>query len=282
MELKNQIPWWIKIISKILLSRFGLSYQQWRHLGIFTHGAMLDYKYAIEVFQNHYSKSMKYLPDNYSLLELGPGDSISTAIIATTFGSIKTWLVDSESFASHLIEDYYQIFEYLDIPVPGSIEELLAITNTHYLINALESLREIKSNSVDFIFSHAVLEHVSIHDFNDTINELYRIQNPGGVSSHRIDLMDHLSKSLHSLRFSRDLWESAWFAKSGFYTNRLRANEIMNSFSQAGFVVLHKEFDCWDAIPLNRKSIHPEFDHISDSDLKIYGMDIIFMKPKTG
>ena len=282
MEIKNHIPWWIKIISKILLSRFGLSYQQWRKLGIFAHGSMLDHTYAIDVFQSHYSKSKKYLPDDFSLLELGPGDSLSTALIALYLGSKKTWLVDSGNFASQSIEEYYPIFEYFSISVPSSIEELLAITNSHYLINGVESLREIKSNSVDFIFSHAVLEHVYINDFNDIINELYRLQKPGDVSSHRIDLRDHLSKNLHSLRFSRDLWESTWFAKSGFYTNRLRASEIVNTFSEAGFILLDKEFDYWDNIPLNRKYIHPEFDHISDTELRIYGMDILYIKPKSG
>lgn len=278
MEIIKKIPWWMKVFSKITLSRLGIPYQQWRQLGIFMHGSMLDHNYALDVFHSHYSNSKSYLPDKFSVLELGPGDSLSTAFIASSLGSKEIWLVDSGSFASLLKEDYKLLFESLKISEPDSLEEFLTITNSKYLINGLDSLRKINSNSIDFIFSNAVLEHIYIHEFNDTIKELFRIQKPGGVSSHTIDFQDHLSKSLNSFRFSRKLWEADWFARSGFYTNRLRASQVSNCFIKAGYEILSNEFDCWEELPLSRKVFHPEFDDLSDKDLLILGMDLIVQK----
>ena len=60
------------------------------------------------------------------------------------------------------------------------------------LTNGLESWSEIEDESIDFIFSQAVLEHIPKNDFRQTMIECHRILKQNGVISHTIDLKDHL------------------------------------------------------------------------------------------
>jgi len=52
---------------------------------------MLNPRYAWNVFNLHYSRARCYLPDEFVICELGPGDSLATAMIAPCFGAIETW-----------------------------------------------------------------------------------------------------------------------------------------------------------------------------------------------
>ena len=281
--VKERVPWWFKICAKVLLSRLPLAYHNWRVVGIFQHGFMLDAEYAINVFGKHYAQVQSYLSPGYTTLELGPGDSLATAAIAATYGAGKTWLVDAGSFAITDIKPYQPLFERLDDgqkkPSYRSVQEMLNMTNATYLTSGLQSLTTLPSDSVDFIFSQAVLEHVALAEFEETICELHRLQKPAGVSSHRIDLQDHLGHSLHSLRFSHSLWESRFFARSGFYTNRLRASQIVDIFTEIGYEILSRHDNRWGVLPLERSQLHPDYSGFSDDDLLIRGLDLVVRKP---
>ena len=124
----------------------------------------------------------------------------------------------------------------------------------------------IAPGSVDFVFSQAVLEHVALGEFDATIRALHRVQTPGSISSHRVDLQDHLAHSLHSLRFSRRTWESSLFSGSGFYTNRLRASQVVAAFTSAGYQVLAQEADRWPSLPLSADKLHRDFTTFSDAE----------------
>ena len=53
--------------------------------------------------------------------------------------------------------------------------------------------------------------------------------------SHQIDLRDHLGGGLNNLRFSDSLWESNFFVKSGFYTNRISFDKMISIFENISF-----------------------------------------------
>lgn len=150
------------------------------------------------------------------------------------------------------------------------------MTNAHYCVNGLHSLQEIPSETVDFIFSNAVLEHIHLHDFRNILNELYRVSSKESILSHTIDLKDHLNNSLNSLRFSKKVWESKLFEKSGFYTNRLRFKEICNYIRDAGFKIIHIDVKEWNALPMKTKYVNREFKN--REDLQVYGFDILCKK----
>jgi hypothetical protein len=67
------------------------------------------------------------------------------------------------------------------------------------------------------------------------VEELLRVLKPSGISVHRVDLRDHLGRTLNNLRFSDDRLESDFFTKSGFYTNRIRFPEMISIFESVGF-----------------------------------------------
>ena len=280
-----QIPWQCKIALKLLLARLPIKYQSWSNIGIFRHGTMKDPEYALRVFTTHFERVRSLLSTDKHVvgLELGPGDSLSGAILGASFGFERVLLVDVGRFASNDFHTYEALIRFLqsrDLPTGRyndcqTIEELLLRSNATYFTGGLRDLREIPDGSVDFVWSHAVLEHVRRDEFLPTMRELRRVLAPGGVASHRIDLADHLGGALNNLRFRRTLWESSTWSSSGFYTNRIRYREMLDLFQEAGFASDVVRVDRWKQLPTPRRKLDREFRSQPDQDLVVSGFDVI-------
>jgi len=288
------IPWYARIAAKLVFSRLRIPYSTWRRVNLFTHGLMAEPKYAISVFEHHFRQcDFARKREGYVLLELGPGDSLLSALIARANGAIASYLVDVDAFATVDIEKYFATLDLLRAqgkPVPqeadvSDLNTLLRACNAHYLTRGVESLRSIPAQSVDFIYSHAVLEHVRRHEFQAVLNEFRRILRPDGVGSHRIDLTDHLGGGLNNLRIASEYWEAEWVARSGFYTNRLRFSEIVRLCKQTPFTVETLDVQRWQDLPLPLRSIANEFRHLDINDLLVKSFDLIlrpsFIPPAT-
>jgi len=283
-DIKKQAPWWVKVPLKITLSRLPLAYATWSKLGYFKHGHMKRPEYAYRVFKSHYDyvTSRVNLKD-YTVLELGSGDSLFTAIIAYAFGARQCHLVDTSYYATSDLEKYRETARFIyekrmstpDIQNAATLGEILSVCNADYLTNGLGSLKALPDRSVDFIFSQAVLEHVRKQDFLETLKQMRRIIKDGGICSHAIDLKDHLGGNLNSLRFSERLWESDFFAHSGFYTNRIRFSKMLELFKEAGFRPEVVRLKNWPDLPTSRQKLSDEFNHLSDKELKISEFDVL-------
>lgn len=164
-RISSAFPWWSKIFLKIILSRLPLSRKIFRFVGIFKHGEMQDPHYAFLVFNALILKS--YSPDflvGKTILELGVGDSLATALIAATFKA-SSILVDNGPYANENIETYKNLYHYLrklgltppDISCAESIEEYLNICGSCYMTSGLVDLKKLNAGCVDLIFSNAVL-----------------------------------------------------------------------------------------------------------------------------
>lgn len=283
----ERLPWWLKMSAKLVLTRLPVSYDRWRTLGVFRHGAMRDSDYAIEVFNRHFLRVEASLPRGFSVLELGPGDSLATAVIAASRGAGAITLVDTAPFAAAGDVTFYNALAErltaLGHSAPGApyatVGEMLQATRARYLTDGIRSLETLPERSVDLVFSQAVLEHVALREFAATIEALHRLQKPGSLCSHRVDLQDHLAHSLNSLRFARETWESRTLAASGFYTNRIRASQLLAVFNAAGYDVLSQEVDRWPALPLPTAKMHPDFAVLEEDDLRVRGIDIVGRRP---
>ena len=282
MKKTLPIPWWAKIGAKIILSRLPFGYKIWQHLGLFRHGSMDSSTYAISVFRSHVARAgMTEGLAGRTILELGPGDSIATAILAKAHGA-RAILVDAGSYARQDTRPYAELEIELQKMMGGcsilegasSVPDILSICNAAYLTEGLASLRSLESASVDMIFSQAVLEHVRRSEFIDTMKQCRRILRPDGVCSHRVDLKDHLQESLNNLRFSTGVWESKLFARSGFYTNRIRYSQMLEIFWEAGFKVDVLEVCRWEHLPIARKDLAEEFRNIPEDELCVSGFDV--------
>ena len=276
MLLNTKIPWWFKIIAKIILSRLPIAYSVWSKFGLFRHGSMDNVEYAYNVFLKHFNKLEKR--ESLVILELGSGDSLFTALFSKAHGCKGAYMVDVGDFASKNINDYVQTQIYLankiehvklaDLQIT-SIDDMLNQCKAEYLTQGLNSLKKIPDKSVDLVFSQAVLEHIPKHEFYETFVEIRRILKDDGICSHEIDLRDHLANGLNNLRFSETFWESKFMSSSGFYTNRLRKSEMIEYFKISGFDVTIINETRWDQIPIDRSKLYGHFKNYSDDDLII-------------
>ena len=275
--------WLIKIVMKIVLSRLPLGYALWRRLNLFRHGGMDNHRYSLDIFEHHVGKYLDL--DNLkgkTILELGPGDSAATGVLNAAHGG-TTILVDVGAFAVTDVGFYRELNEFLrandkraiSLDGVGQFDDLLHATNTQYHTNGLASLKAIPTDSVDFIFSQAVLEHVRRHEFEDVSRELHRILKPCGIASHRIDFKDHLGGALNNLRFSERVWESNLFSQSGFYTNRLQSSIMLEIFKNTGFDVEIIDQRQWNDLPTPRHKMNSKFRDLEDTVLLVSGVDVV-------
>ena len=298
MKIMNKTaPWWLIIGAKIVLSRIPLPYSFWKRLRLFNFGDMDLPDRAFENFLHH-AKAAGVLDESsclpqlkvsgdFKVLELGPGDSLFTIMIAKALGASRTWLVDAGSFATKDMAKYEQMLDFLRergflLPFknnPRTLVDILSECNGEYLTEGIPSLAYLPSETVDFCFSHTVLQHVWKSDFTKMAEELFRILKPKGICIHRVDLKDCLGGgTLNNLRFSEATWEGDLFRKSGFYTNRIRFHEMVGIFEQAGFKCTLLSIVRWEQLPTPREKLDPAFRQLSNDDLLVSDFDILLKK----
>jgi hypothetical protein len=279
----QQVPWQFKIAAKLILSRVPISQKLFHRAGLFNLGGMSRPEYAVGVFRRHFDKA-EFARKNgpFVTLELGPGDSLFSIVIARAFGASTAYAVDEGPFASADISDYRHLEAHLGkygLHGPGlvqcsTIEDVVRVCGGAYLTHGLESLRQIPTGAIDFVFSHTVLQHVRRRDFVPMLRELRRIQRPDGVGSHTVSISDILGGKLNDLRFSQRTWESDLMASSGFYTNRIRYSQYLKMFRDAGFVPEVYRTAQWKTLPTPRNKMAPEFAALPEKDLQISGFDV--------
>jgi SAM-dependent methyltransferase len=279
------LPWWAKIGAKILLSRAFPSYRTRKALGLFLHGN-LDQNVAqhLAFVKNVLAQHERVAGSKAaSLLELGPGNSLGTALFAAAEGVERTWLADVGDFASDDMAFYRRLGAMVDGPSArvdfSDRARMLQSLNATYLTDGTAGLADIPSGSLDLILSTAVLEHVGRADFPRLAREMLRLLRPGGTAYHEVDLMDHLGGAQNNLRFSEKTWESPLMAKSGFYTNRLRSREIVGIMRDAGFEAALTRVARWPSPPTPRDALAEPFRALPDDELLIANFGMLLRKP---
>jgi len=115
MMVKTIIPWYAKMLSKIILSRIPSNYRLWQRIGIFKHGQMEQPAYALKVFKMHYERvDFTRKGKGFVVLELGPGDSLFSALIADAFNASESYLIDAGQFARHDLALYQIMIKLYD------------------------------------------------------------------------------------------------------------------------------------------------------------------------
>jgi hypothetical protein len=284
MRHMQSVPWQLKIAAKIVLARLPLSYHSWEKIGLFKQGAMERPEYALRIFRRHFDAAgLAGKADEFVGLELGPGDSLCSALIAKTFGGSRTFLVDVESCASTDLRVYRRMEAHLrqlgmyppNLDHCRTMDEVAEACGAEYMTEGLDSLRKIPSASVDFVWSNAVLPYVRRNQFVLTLQELRRVQRQSGVASHTIPIKDIIGGKLNDLRFGAGIWESPLMANSRFYTNRLRYLELLRLFREAGFEPEVVREICWKTLPIPRRKMAKEFAQLSEEDLQVSEFDVL-------
>ena len=317
-SIKGIMPWWLKVGSKMVIYRLPIGDKFWKSIGFFQYDQMEVPEYAYRAFKNHFDRvtQAKQLEPGFTSLELGPGNSLFSALICRSHGGGDTYMIDVDNFAIENPQSYVAMADYLtqqglaapqiqsdcgceaspkdsasagrmppvvfdDLPLSGlrhrSFTEIMADCGGVYLTSGLASLQTIESNSVDFVWSHAVLEHIRRAEFLEIMKETRRVISDDGVCSHTVDLKDHLDQSLNNLRFKENFWESKFVNDSGIYTNRIRCEEMLEIFREAGFEVREVEYDRWQQLPVPRNALDKQFQDLSDDELRISGFSVLLI-----
>lgn len=282
------MKWALKIAAKLILARLPVPYAYWKSIGIFRHGRMDSVDYPLKIFRLHADRAFPTgLMSAATLLELGPGDSIASAIIGAAYGAKRIYLIDVGDFAKKDVAFYKSLAAALTtrgLSVPSlshatSFADVLQACNAEYITDGLSGLKRIPTNSIDFAWSHSVLEHVRKQEFVHFLLELRRILKPGAYASHNIDFQDHLAGALNNLRFAERTWESAFFVNSGFYTNRIPAIAMHQMFETVGFEIALQGYGRWPQLPTPRRAMHRDFRRYDDETLCIRTSHALLRKP---
>lgn len=127
--------------------------------------------------------------------------------------------------------------------------------------------------SMDFLFSHSVLEYVPRAPFGELLREFRRVAKPGAVTSHYIRLSDqfhHFDRSLspfHFLRYPAALWR--WLDSPIIPQSRLRICDCREIFAESGWRIFREDNTLGSLEDLRRVPLAPEFRHYREEDLRV-------------
>jgi hypothetical protein len=277
---------------------------------MFPLGTGCDGRYCYGVWMSH----LKRMNENESLgvpnvvAELGPGDSVGVGLAALLSGASQYIALDIQNYydVNKGLKDFDDILSLFQNKVsindsflfPSEIitDEILKLSLSperlamirKELSNPSDSNKIIKytapwsdpkfinANSVDFILSQCVLEHVDKLD--ECYNSMFTWLKSGGYMSHLIDFQCH--------DFSSE-WNGHWFwseekwkfvrGTNEWAINRMPASKHVGLAQINGFVKLKLE-------PLKRKSnlkhsqLAENFKWLTEEDIETRGLFLIAQK----
>jgi hypothetical protein len=139
---------------------------------------------------------------------------------------------------------------------------------------------KVKNNSVDFIYSWGVLEH--IENPKDIFDRCFSLLKSNGCSLHVIDFHPHTWHRFYKTHYFLAIPDWLWYLmynKRGFI-NRLRASAYLNYAKSAGFSIkiLKKEYSKSD-ISGYRKNFQKKFKKLKANDILTDRIYMLLTKP---
>ena len=161
-----------------------------------------------------------------------------------------------------------------------SFEELYDLLGFKYMVDKNGNLNRIESESVDFVVSAGVLEHVKRDHVGGLVKEFNRLLKPGGFSMHSINLGDHLQAYDRSvseknyLKYSDKIWHRL-FENEVQYINRLQRPEWLALFGEAKFKLVNEEsID----VSLGKLKVHEKYGAFSREELGCFSLNLLHRK----
>ena len=133
----------------------------------------------------------------------------------------------------------------------------------------------IKNNSIDFIFSQAVLEYVNLENVYQAMNVWLK---PNGIMSHEIDFKSHGTISIWNghWTFSDFEWKIVTGRKK-IMINRMPLSKHIEYHNKYGFEIVKKHLYKMNS-QIKRDLLSQKFKYLSDKDLSTSGIYIISRK----
>jgi SAM-dependent methyltransferase len=208
-----------------------------------------DVEYSLRIGRHYRAAIEAHMPlAGRTILELGPGVNDGVALYLAAHGA-RPIVVDR--FLAGWNSEYHSRFygllrSELDQQEPdadtGPLSALLdAGGYPADVIGRYEGPIEelpLPADSVDVVFSNAVLEHV--RDVGRVAERLAWITRPGGIGLHQVDFRDHrdFARPLEFLLLDDETHAGEYRRSHGERCNRSRPSETLAAFRAAGFQII--------------------------------------------
>lgn len=135
----------------------------------------------------------------------------------------------------------------------------------------------VEKESVDFIVSQAVFEHVN--DIETTYRAIYDYLKPGGIMSHQIDFKSHNTHKEWNGHWTYSPYQwSLIRGRRPFLINRAPHSQHIRTINKTGFEILFDD-PVYRASHISRNDLAPQFQYFTDNDLCTSGAFIQARKP---
>lgn len=280
--MKGVLPWQIRYYIKYLEAKFPVVKIPFKSVSDISY-----YNHVLNGFIDSYGGASKI--QGKVICELGPGQYLTHGAILYQMGAKMTYLIDIADLAkSHdkdvipqniKLDSRYEKIRKLPRPAIGEKwDTYIHKVNTFYYTGGLSDYANIPDNSVDFVFSNAVFEHVRKNILKKTMQEVCRFMKIGGIGCHIVDLRDHFGGAKNNLRFKESYWEDEIHYRMDNYTNRLSCTEITEICEEVGLSVIGLEKENYEKIPISRKNLAGEFRNMPAEDLMVRSFKIMVKK----
>ena len=196
----------------------------------------------------YHAKSIKNL-NAKTLIEIGGGKSLEQNVYFSYLfdNNIEQTVIDINKMLDYDLfnKANFQISKVLNIKTKNSVknvEDLKRFYNINY--KAPSNLDDFSKHNkfFDICVNTTTLEHFSVEDLKNFLQNIKKILVKKGSISSIIDYSDHYShtdkniESLNFLKFSEDEWSK--FNNSYLFQNRLRHYDYENLFKKYNFSII--------------------------------------------
>lgn len=265
-------------------------YHNRRHKSSDHHRAKAaNLQYPIDVFLKHFASASTLLPGGVigkDVLEIGPGGSVGPALLFMLSGARTAACVDAVPWARLVQANADELYggiirlvarDHAEVIAPTYAEQAQAdpvglsrelLARISYWAPRDVANTGLSAESVDLVYSQAVLEHVLLPDV--ALGEFARLLRSGGVASHEIDLRDHrdFARPLEFLRYSDRVWRMASSNSANYVRNRWRRSDYEAACARHGLqVVSVTSTRHYPVDEQQRSSFHPRYRTLSLAEL---------------
>jgi len=184
-----------------------------------------------------------------------------------------------ENYLSNIDEKRWEILT--NFSSQNSLVEITKKINLNLIVGDARRIN-LDNNSVDFICSNNVFEHIHVDIIEDIIIEFRRVLKLGGVMSHFIDMSDHFAHNdstisiYNYLKFNDKTWKL--IDNSVQPQNRMRICEYSKLFENLN--VKYNYFNIRKGVPQNVKniSIADKYKSMSTDDIAVSHAHVKLLK----